>query len=66
VRSRGFRAPRDRPFDADGERRVSRTGRVWFRNGGCARRIRFTKKIVINRKFTSNQINRVFAKFLAI
>src|ERR1700694_4353383 len=27
---------RDCSFDGDGERRVSRADRIWFRNGGCA------------------------------
>src|SRR5450755_1186407 len=31
---RGFCRSKDGSFSADGERRVSRTDRVWFRNGG--------------------------------
>jgi hypothetical protein len=34
-----FRTPGDGSFGADGERPVSRTHRVWFRNGGCGGRI---------------------------
>jgi hypothetical protein len=37
LRSQAFREPQNGPFDADGERRVSRTGRIWFRNGGHGR-----------------------------
>jgi len=36
---------------------------VWFRNGG---RIESTAKAGINRKFTPNQISRVFCKFSTI
>jgi hypothetical protein len=53
-------------FDADGERPVSRTKPVWFRKGGrppCADNACETG---INRKFTPNQINRIFGKFSAI
>src|SRR5512140_3393706 len=35
VCSRAFRRSQYRAFGANGERRVSRTDRVWFRNGGC-------------------------------
>src|SRR5450755_2806030 len=35
ARSPGFHTPRDGSFGADGERRVSTTRPVWFRNGGC-------------------------------
>jgi hypothetical protein len=44
VSSRGFRASRDGPFNADGERRVSRSDPVWFRNGGCPETIHVFRK----------------------
>jgi hypothetical protein len=31
-------------FDADGERPVSRAEAVWFRNGGYARQVDFTRE----------------------
>jgi hypothetical protein len=43
--SQGFRTTRDRPFDADGERSVSRTMPVWFRNGAHLPARPFHRKI---------------------
>jgi hypothetical protein len=39
---------------------------VWFRNGGCAGRDAYNCANLINRKFTPNQIARLFYKFSAI
>jgi hypothetical protein len=62
----GFSPQAPVSFDADGERRVSSAIRVWFRKGGCGERPFFCGEVVINRKFTPNQISRVFGKFSAI
>jgi hypothetical protein len=59
--------PEDHRFGADGERPVSRPDQVWFRNGGCGTpSLLFCGKAGINRKFTPNQIKRIFRKFSAI
>jgi hypothetical protein len=55
-----FRAPRAASFRADGERQVSGTRRLWFRNG-ARRNFCGTG---INGKFTANQIDVYFCKFL--
>jgi hypothetical protein len=55
----GFRTAGDGSFDADGERPVSGVHSVWFRNGGW----RLWAENGVNRKFTPNQIIRVFRKF---
>jgi hypothetical protein len=51
------------PFDAHGERQVSGTADLWFRNGGCAAAAGFAAFGTINRKFTPNRIFAVFGKF---
>jgi hypothetical protein len=66
ARRRSFGARNDVPFDADGERKVSGTDRVWFRNGGCAFGAHFAPQGAINRKFTPNPINRMIDRFSAI
>jgi hypothetical protein len=53
-------------FGADGERQVSEAEPVWFRNGGYAGRSAYNCAGGINRKFTPNQIVRLFYKFSAI
>ena len=64
---RDFRRWRDGSFDPDGEHRVSSADFVWFRNGGCARRMHPSCIIIaINRKFTPNQISRIFGGFSKI
>jgi hypothetical protein len=62
----GFRATRAGSIDADGERRVSGTDPVWFRNGGYGRSSTSAVKTAINRKFTPNRMIRIFREFSAI
>jgi hypothetical protein len=52
-----------RSFEADGERRVSATIDLWFRNGGHTRIGARMAVHAINRKFTPNRINRIFSDF---
>src|ERR1700722_19285586 len=61
--SRGFYALPDGSFDPNGERRVSAPASLWFRNGGCAGRLAAAGEGPINRKFTPNQISRIFCSF---
>ena len=60
----GVFARRGRSFNADGERRVSGAARYGFEMVDAARP-RFAAKSGINRKFTANQISRIFRKFSA-
>jgi len=54
-------------FGANGERQVSTTRSVWFRNGGRAeKRPDCPRWRRINGKFTPNQIEGVFDKISAI
>jgi hypothetical protein len=49
-----------RSFDTDGERQVSAPVHLWFRNGGHAFLANVRMPAGINRKFTPNQISRIF------
>jgi hypothetical protein len=59
----GFSQTAEHPFRRDGERRVSDTVTLWFRNGACAGRSSFAARIVVNGKFTANPIGRILRKF---
>jgi hypothetical protein len=52
-------------FDPNGECRVSSAMALWFRKGGRAGKAHFSVHAIINRKFTSNQIIRLFSEFSA-
>jgi hypothetical protein len=52
-------------FGADGERQVSAAIDLWFRNGGRAISAHFPVIAAINRKFTPNQLIRIFGGFSA-
>jgi hypothetical protein len=54
-----------RSFDANGERQVSGTIDLWFRNGGRAQHAHFFVFAAINRKFTANRIIAIFSEFSA-
>jgi hypothetical protein len=58
--------PQHGSIDADGEHRVSGAAPVWFRNGGWGWNGNSAVTSGINRKFTPNQMSRIFRKFSAI
>jgi hypothetical protein len=60
----GFSPKLRAAFDANGERRVSGKQPVWFRNGGCGRRMpHFPRRWGINRDFMADQTSRNFGEF---
>jgi hypothetical protein len=52
-----------RSINTDGERQVSGSLQVWFRNGGWPVD---AAGMGINQKFTPNQTDRIFSEFFAI
>ena len=63
VTSLGFLPGSADAFGANGEWRVSGATALWFRNGGRAQAGIFRGEIRVNRKFTANQIIRIFCGF---
>jgi hypothetical protein len=59
----GFSRKLRAAFDANGERRVSGKSPVWFRNGGCGKRMpHFWHRRGTNRDFSADRNSRIFGE----